>query len=321
VTHGNIGTPDPQRVAEAVLREHGADIGSAERGRGWTNATWLTDELVVRVASRPGTTDLLREEHLVRLLPPEVGYPSIIDAGVRQGHEWVLTRRVAGENLEEVWPSLDPTARSGAIEQMWERARHIHRVDVAAAARHARSRSPFFSQSPAEATASLNRLITAGELTTTQAKGLGRALDRFWAALPKAPEALNHGDFCTPNTLWHDGQVVALLDFEFAVVAPIAIDLNEVIKMAFAPGDPDERAPLQDVVRRIAASTLDTAGGPDVLVGYSIMLETWVLENELAAQDPDETDRANATAMLTAFAEEDGGYFAPLLTDIRHRGR
>lgn len=321
MTHGSFRTPDPERVAKAILREYGADFGSAERGRGWTNATWLTDELVVRVATRPGTTDLLREEQLVRLLPAEVGYPPIIDSGVREGHEWVLTRRVTGENLEEVWPSLDPTARSRALEQMWERARHIHRVDVAAAAPHARPRSPFFPQNPAEASAGLERLVTAGELTTTQAKGLGWALDRFWTALPKATPALNHGDFCTPNTLWHDGQVVALLDFEFAVVAPIAIDLNEIIKMAFGPGDPDERAPLQAVARRIATSTLDTAGGPDVLVGYSIMLEMWVLENELAADEPDETDRANAAAMLTAFAEGDGGYFAPLLADIGQRGR
>ncbi|MFI5682118.1 hypothetical protein [Streptomyces cellulosae] len=51
------------------------------------------------------------------------------------------------------------------------------------------------------------------------------------------------------------------------------------------------------------------------------MLEMWVLENELAADEPDETDRANATAMLTAFAEGNGGYFAPLLTEIGQRGR
>ncbi|MFI6738981.1 hypothetical protein ACIBI9_39170 [Nonomuraea sp. NPDC050451] len=97
---------------------------------------------------------------------------------------------------------------------------------------------------------------------------------------------------------------------------PIAIDLNELVKMAYGPGDPAERAPLQPVVRRIAASALEAAGGPDALVGYSIMLEMWVLEHELAADDPDETDRANAAAMLTAFAEGDGGYFAPLLADI-----
>jgi hypothetical protein len=36
VTHGGIGTSVPRHVADEVLREHGADPGTAERGRGWT---------------------------------------------------------------------------------------------------------------------------------------------------------------------------------------------------------------------------------------------------------------------------------------------
>ncbi|MCM2390608.1 aminoglycoside phosphotransferase family protein [Streptomyces sp. CWNU-1] len=316
VVNGKISSSGPQGVAAEILRRYDVDLTRAQRGRGWTNATWLTDELAIRVAPKPQQSDLLREARLVRLLPPEVGCPTIVEAGVLHGHEWVLTRRLAGENLEEIWPSLDHTARAEAIEQMWERARHIHGVDVVAAAPHTRSRSPFFPGSVQEARATLDRLIVANELTTAQARGLSEALDRFWAALPGVPKALNHGDLCTPNTLWHSGRVIALLDFEFAVIAPIAIDLNEVVKTAFGPGDPAERAPLQDVVHRIAAASLDAAGGPDVLIGYSIMLEMWLLENELAAEAPNATERAASAAMLTAFATGDGGYFAPLLDDI-----
>ncbi|MFE2044908.1 phosphotransferase family protein [Streptomyces sp. NPDC059477] len=335
MTDATDRTSVPHHVAEAVLREHGADIRAAERGRGWTNATWLGEDLVVRVAREPGPAGLLREERLVRLLPPEVGCPPVVRSGVRAGHEWVLTRRVPGRSLEEVWPSLDAPARARAIEQMWERARHVHRVDVTAAAPHVRPRSPFFAGSPARATAALDRLVTAGALTRAHARGLERVLDRFWTALPKAPKVLDHGDLCPPNTLWHEGRVVALLDFEFAVVAPLAIDLNELIKLAFAPGDPEDPADrdgratgdgrdsredrdalLQDTVRRIAVPSLDEAGGPDVLLGHAVMLETWVLENDLASTDPDENDRATATALLTAFAEGDGGLYAPLLTGI-----
>jgi aminoglycoside phosphotransferase (APT) family kinase protein len=281
--------------------------------------TWLSDQFVVRVATGPGAADLLRERQLVALLPPEVGCPPIVDAGVRHGHEWVLSRRVNGENLEEVWPSLDDAARARAIKQMWGRARHIHRVDVGTARRYARPHSPFFPQSPVEATTVLDALVSAAALTAAEAKDLGQVLDRFWAVVSKAPKALNHGDFCTPNALWHAGNVVALLDFEFAVIAPIAIDLNEIIKMAFGPAACAERSALQSVARRIAASALDAAGGPDVLIGYAVMLEMWVLAHELAADDPDETDRDNATAMLKAFADGIGGYYAPLLIDIRNR--
>lgn len=313
---GSIGGA-AQRVAEEVLTRHGVDLARAWRGRGWTNATLLTDDLVVRVALEPGPADLLREARLAVLLPSEVGHPAILDAGVVRGHEWVLTPRVAGDNLEEVWPSLGHEARARAVAQIWERARYIHRVDIASAAPYVRSRSPFFPESAAEATASLDRLVLAGELTLAQAKALGRVLDRFWTAVPGAPRVLNHGDLCTPNTLWRGGQVVALLDFDFAVVAPVAIDLNELVKMAFAPGDLNERRPLEGVVSRIAGSTLDAAGGPDALVGYSIMLETWLLERQTAAgDDVNEGERAKSALMLAAFAEGDGGYFAPLLADL-----
>lgn len=304
-------------MAEAVLRAHGDDLGRLRRGPGWTNATWLSDEYVVRVATKPGTADLLRERRLIALLPPEVGCPPILDGGISQGHEWVLSRRLPGENLDEVWPLLDDSARARAVRQMWQRVSYVHQVDVDAARPHVRRRSPFFPSSPAEFGADLDALVSAGALGHSEGEGLARVFDRFRAAAAQTPSALNHGDFCLPNTLWHNGSVVSLLDFEFAVIAPIAIDLNETVKMAYSPAASTEGPLLRDAVRTIAASALEAAGGPDVLIGFSVMLETWLLATELAADEPSEPDRDNATAMLRAFAAGDGGYYAPLLDAIR----
>jgi scyllo-inosamine 4-kinase len=64
---------------------------------------------------------------------------------------------------------------------------------------------------------------------------LGEILDRFWAALPSTPKVLNHGDLGKVHVLWHDGKVLSLVDFEFAVIGPVEIDLNEISKFAFAP--------------------------------------------------------------------------------------
>ncbi len=128
---------------------------------------------------------------------------------------------------------------------------------------------------------------------------------------------VNHGDLCTPNTLWQGGRVVALLDFEFAVIAPVAIELNEIVKLAFGPGQAEERGPLQNVVKRIAGSALHASGGPDVLVGYSTMLEMWLLEQQLSASsDGHEAERADSARRLAALAKGDGGYYAPLLAEI-----
>jgi hypothetical protein len=86
--------------------------------------------------------------------------------------------------------------------------------------------------------------------------------------------------------------------------------------MAFGPMASAKRSATQRAAGRIIASALDAAGGPDVLIGYAVMLEMWVLAHELEADDPDETDRDNAIAMLKAFAGGIGGYYAPLLIDF-----
>jgi aminoglycoside phosphotransferase len=120
------------------------DFASAVPAKGWTNATWLAGEFAVRVAPTAGPAELLREAGLASCLPAQVGYPDIIDTGVLHGHEWVLTRRLPGQNLSDVWSTLDWAQRAGVIEQVWAKAEYIHRVDVSAAAPYVRPRSPFF---------------------------------------------------------------------------------------------------------------------------------------------------------------------------------
>jgi hypothetical protein len=129
------------RIAEEVLSSRGVDFALAVPARGWTNATWLAGDLVVRVAPSAGPADLLREAGLAACLPVQVGYPDIIDAGVLDGHEWVLTRRILGQSLSDVWSTLDWNQRASAIEQIWAKAEYAHRLDVSAAAPYVRPRS------------------------------------------------------------------------------------------------------------------------------------------------------------------------------------
>jgi scyllo-inosamine 4-kinase len=207
----------PAQIAEEVLSGRGVDFASAVPAKGWTNATWLADEFVIRVAPTAGPADLLGEAGLAACLPVQVGYPDIIDAGVLNGHEWVLTRRILGQNLSDVWSTLHWNQRANAIEEVWAKAEYVHRVDVSIATPYVRPRSPFFPESATEAMARLHRLVSAGLLTARQAGGLGEALDRFWAALHKTPKVLNHGDLGKVNVLWNDGNVISLVDFEFTV--------------------------------------------------------------------------------------------------------
>lgn len=105
------------------------------------------------------------------------------------------------------------------------------------------------------------------------------------------------------------------------MIGPVEIDLNEVLKFAFAPPrsadcipDPVHGGRLaQDTASRIARTALAGSGGIDVLLGYSIVLESWDLENELttAGYVGDPAD-LKSYQLLCALAEGDGGHLAPL---------
>jgi scyllo-inosamine 4-kinase len=73
----------------------------------------------------------------------------------------------------------------------------------------------------------------------------------------------------------------------------------------------------QDAATRIARDVLASSGGIDVLLGYSIMLESWDLENELTTTgyvgDPADL---KSYQLLSALAEGNGGYLAPLLATL-----
>jgi aminoglycoside phosphotransferase len=317
------------RIAARIFARHQVDFATARRGGGWSNATWVAERLVLRISVEAGSGRILREARLASLLPPQVGYPPIVETGVTEGLEWMLTKEVAGRNLGEVWPVLGWEARTAALRGLWAKARAIHAVDLALAEEVADGRSPFYAPSAAEAAAQLARLEEAGVLAADQVTALSNALDRFWTALPSAPRVLCHGDLCTENALWNDGEVVALLDLEYAVLAPVELDLNELVKAAYAPPERPDPLPdpdgsgqegLRQAVSDIAVDTISTPDGADRLLGYALLLDLWSMENWLSKWDGQEPwgDWAPYRA-LTLLTDGTGGCLAPVLARLRAR--
>lgn len=310
-------------LAAQVLARHGGDFARARRAGGFSNLTWLADGLAVRVAAAAGPGDLRREARLAALLPPEVGYPRVIASGVLEGHEWLLAEEAPGVNLGEVWPALGWEARGRAISELWEKTEAVHRVDLAQAALHVRAQSPFYAPNPLAAAAQMRQLEQRAMLRPAQSAVLQAALERFWHALPEAPVVLNHGDLCTENALWHQGHVSALLDFEFAVAAPVELDANELLGQAYAPRETEDPLPdptgagilcLREAATRAVLPLLQRSGAKDRLLGYAVLLQLWAMHKWLVDWD----GRADVTAWqphraLAGLAAGDGGYLAPVL--------
>jgi scyllo-inosamine 4-kinase len=313
---------DLQAIAASIFAHHGVDFSTVRRAEGWTNAVWLAAGLVLRLSTTRENETLLREARLASLFPPEVGYPTILETGKTAGFAWSLAMRAPGRNLGEAWAGLDWAERVTALQGLWARAQTVHTVPAAEAALIVPRQAWFNVTDAGEAESSLAWLTKSGILASSERRVLQEALNRFWSVVPTAPGVLCHGDLTLGNAVWHAGQVVALLDFEFAVMAPVQLDLNHLVKCAFGPeeaGQPRSVAELQgaqqfrQAVKALALPLLAQAGGRDLLRGYAILLELWLLELWLAHPEGEgPLERWEPLRRLRSLADGTGGYLAPL---------
>ena len=65
-------------------------------------------------------------------------------------------------------------------------------------------------------------------LPSAQQSRLHEVIEAYFRAAPLVEQSANHGDLALMNALWGD-EVVALLDFEFAVLGPVEIDLCRLV--------------------------------------------------------------------------------------------
>ncbi len=316
-----------QTIAAAIFARHGVDFAAAQRAGGWTNAVWLADALVLRLSTtkdQPASSSpLLREARLAALFGPAVGYPALVDAGTTGGYAWTLAARIPGSSLGAAWEGLNSDARITALHGLWARAEAVHTVPAAGAAAIVGRRAWFNNTDAREAEAGLHRLAQQGILTAPASSVLQDALSRFWRAVPDAPCVLSHGDLTLDNAMWHAGQVVGLLDFEFALLAPIQLDLNHLLKCAYAPPDsaPSGAAhaghgtdELRRSVQALALPLLAHAADRDLLLGYAILLELWLVQLWLAHPEGEgPLEQWEPLRRLRALADGTGGYLAPLL--------
>src|SRR5207302_3438205 len=246
---------------------------------GMSNATWVGGGLAVRIAKVPLVSDMAAEVALVKALPAEAGHPTILGAGTIEGHDWIVTEEVQGENLREAWSTLTPEERRGAVRQLWARVRAVH--NATASLRPLVGSHSGFVPTPDDATAAAGRVSAALGLTAVQRSRLHEIIGAYYRATPVVEQVVNHGDLALMNALW-SGEVVALLDFEFAVLGPVEIDLCRLVSEAVVSEaghgtDPDAAA----VAFAIAARERDPVHGRALLLGAAVLdqlrdLEIWL---------------------------------------------
>ena len=301
-------------LAAQVVAQHGGDLRGMRRALGISNATWVGGGLAARIANTSVVDGMAAEVALVRALPPEVGHPKILGAGTIEGHDWIVTEEVRGQNLHEAWPTLTPEERRRAIRQLWARVRVVH--DATPSLRLlVGSHAGFIPATANDATAAADRVSAALGLRDVQRSRFHDIIGDYYRAAPVVEQVVNHGDLALMNALW-DGEVVALLDFEFAVLGPVEIDLCRLVCEALVSEDgqrSDNHAGADAFP--IAARERDPVHGRALLLGAAALdqlrdLEIWLGRD----QTEDRFEDWRPDRLLTGLLETDGGYLEPALT-------
>ena len=147
-----------------------------------------------------------------------------------------------------------------------------------------------------------------------QRSRLHEIIGAYYRAAPVVEQVVNHGDLALMNALW-DGEVVALLDFEFAVLGPAEIDLCRLVCEALVSEDGHEHRPGCRRCRvRHRSSRWDPVHGRALLHGAAVLDQLRDLEIWLArGRTEDRFEDWRPDRLLTGLLDAEGGYLAPAL--------
>jgi Phosphotransferase enzyme family len=118
---------DPAARLAIVRPNVGLNLDGAVLVESWSNDTWVTDSLVLRVCWRGDRARLLREHALLASLPASIPHADVLGSGQAGDLTWMALRRMAGERLDLVWPRLSGCQRRQAVSSLGAALRALHR--------------------------------------------------------------------------------------------------------------------------------------------------------------------------------------------------
>ena len=209
----------------------------------FSNDAWRLGDMVLRVCWRGDRQRFVKEAALAASLPREVGYPELVATGEVEGMTWMITRRVDGVTFDEVWLDPDAGRVRAILDDVAGKLRALHAWtptgDAAALLRD-------HADAPAESLESVVGCdvtplpMPRAALLVPAAKALAfvdpGVVDAAWARMTELSDldpfagpphaSVAHCDATYPNILVEGARVSALLDFEWARLAPPWVELT-----------------------------------------------------------------------------------------------
>ncbi|MGF1598538.1 MAG: phosphotransferase family protein [Acidimicrobiales bacterium] len=225
-----------------MLRAAGLPFGDALQPASSTNnEIHLSERCVVRVSDQ-SKNRLAREGALYRHLPTAPWRPALIAAGQQAGADYVIVERKPGRPLAHAWPSLSVMERRRAVGQLARCLRELHAVTtpdlppIAGKPLHVLGSG----RGPEHVTDPLLRALDHVSHHPAVDTGIVELARHYVLANrdhldDHRNDHLIHGDVTFENVLADEGQITALIDFEWCRGAPADLELDVLLRCCALP--------------------------------------------------------------------------------------
>lgn len=304
-----------ERIAPEILRDFGVDFEAATRAGGWTNHVWIAGDLVLRISPDRGGDRIRREAALGMRLPKAARYPEVLATGVREGHEWSVSRRVPGVNLGEAWPGMTWAERESAMRALWEIAEEIHSMDPGAFPAALPRRTWYSDLRPEKARADLAGLVERGVIKRETADALSGILVAFFDALGRAEHCLCHGDLTMENMMWSEGRIASVFDFEHAARLPAQADVYSFLRLVLGPDCEAAPGAFVETVASLAKARLKSADDARLLLGFAVLISVRHAQIWLEGGEDGPCEGWGPCRSLASLADGHGGFLGSAVRD------
>lgn len=233
-----------KRLADVL---HDARINTVEPPKliaSESNDVWQVDDFFIRICWRGDEQRMFRETIVARALPDSIPYPEIVRIGELGNCSWMITKRVLGQPLSIVWPTLTNQEKIDSARQYARLLKNLHAwtppQEVVSLLE--KNNDNFVTAQAIVGTdvnpLPINRVLTVIEALRTLSNIDTELLDKITTKIltikpqdPLIAEGLVvvHGDASMTNILWHKNKITALLDFEWVRMGPRDLELVAIL--------------------------------------------------------------------------------------------
>lgn len=253
---------DPAEHISAVLQLAGiSQIGKIEKvlSGGMNQVYIIDDELVVRLNDGRDGRTFERESKILQTIKGRVKVPEIVFSDFSQTQmpfDIIVLKRIQGKPLFSEWLTLNDSQHRACIMQICDELRKLHGLPLEDIC-NLEEETPWVTRFERYIEESLESASKDEDIDQQVVQFLKEYFNMNKRELQNpCRQVLTHNDIHFGNILVSNGELQALLDFEYAGICPIDLELAKIINFCFTPGQYTEKElekyfakPMPDVLK------------------------------------------------------------------------